>query len=178
MLNPLGSSYKNCLLKGGNSLPIRLRLGKEMTWIQSHHFEHYNWSLPLSGLTLNTYPSSLKVYGRVFHILGFSNFWWESMCLAVCNCDYAEVASYQYSRTDTKLLIGVQSLIPCFQVEILYSKALHTAQTWKNQFLVKNICFLGQFSELARLSFNSKTSKSLGRHSKVSRQSDLRCTLL
>lgn len=67
------------------------------------------------------------------------------MCLAVCNCDYAEAASYQYSGTDTKLLIGVQSLIPYFQVEILYSKALHTAQTRKSQFHVKNICFLGQF---------------------------------
>lgn len=38
------------------------------------------------------------------------------------------------------------------QVEILYSRALQTAQTEKSQFLVKDVCFLGQFSELARLS--------------------------
>lgn len=74
------------------------------------------------------------------------------MCLAICSCDYAELSSYQYSGTDTKLLTGVQSLIIYFQVEILYSKALQIAQTGKSQFLVKDICFLGQFSELARLS--------------------------
>lgn len=74
------------------------------------------------------------------------------MCLAICSCDCVEGASYQYSRTDTKLLTGVQSLIPYFQVEILYAKVLQTAQTGKSQFLVKDICFLGQSSELARLS--------------------------
>lgn len=73
-------------------------------------------------------------------------------CLAICSCDYVEVAAYQYTRTNTRLLVGVQSLIPYFQVEVLYSKALQIAQTGKSQFLLKNSLFLGQPSELARLS--------------------------
>lgn len=73
-------------------------------------------------------------------------------CLVVCSCDCVEVAAYQYTRTNARLLVGVQSLIPYFQVEVLYSKALQTALTGKSQFLLKNILFLGQLSELARLS--------------------------
>lgn len=79
-----------------------------------HHSERKIWSLPAS---VSPHPDYLfQIHKDFWTSTRYSGIFWFMVgihvkWLTICSYDCAEVAAYQFTRTNTRLLVGVQSLI-------------------------------------------------------------------